>query len=97
MRFEWDEAKNASNYEKHGIRFEEAVRIFQDLTLTTIDGRKDYGEVREISIGRIGGVVCVTVVHTDRDDTLRVISARPATRPERSKFDDYYKEITRRD
>ena len=95
MNFEWDEAKNASNYAKHGIRFEEAVRIFTEPVVTSIDTREDYGEVREISIGRLYNVVCITVVHTDRDGVLRVISARRANRSERKKFDDYYQKITR--
>lgn len=93
--FEWDEGKNTSNFKKHGIRFEEAAQIFLGPTATEIDDRGDYGEVREISIGLIGAAVCIIVIHTDREGTLRIISARRATRLERLKYDEYYQENTR--
>ena len=60
MQFEWDENKNAQNLKKHGISFEEAQEIFDGIVFTAIDERFDYGEIREISIGAIQGVVIVT-------------------------------------
>ena len=95
MQFDWDETKNRTNFEKHQIRFEEAALIFAGPTLTAIDDRQDYGEVREISIGQIRGQVYLVVVHTDREGTTRLISARQAKLPERRRYDDYIQEITR--
>ena len=94
MLFEWDDAKNASNLKKHGIGFEEAVLIFKAVVLTKIDDREDYGEIREFSTGRIGGQVIVVVVHTDRGEITRIISARLANKTERKAYDEYYKKIT---
>ena len=94
MLFEWDDAKNASNLKKHGIGFEEAVLIFKAVVLTKIDDREDYGEIREFSTGRVGGQVIVVVVHTDRGEITRIISARLANKTERKAYDEYYKKIT---
>jgi len=52
-----------------------------------IDDRSDYGEVRRISIGMIDGIVFLAVVHTDRQDKTRIISARRANRAERKKYE----------
>lgn len=95
MNFEWDEAKNDANFSKHKIRFGEAAQIFQGPVLTTVDDRQNYNEVREISIGQLRGQVYLVVVHTDREGTTRLISARRAKAPERRRYDDYYQEITR--
>ena len=94
MQFEWDENKNAQNLKKHGISFEEAQEIFDGIVFTAIDERFDYGEIREISIGAIQGVVIVTVVHTERNQLIRIISARKATRQERETYYDYLTETT---
>jgi len=90
MVFEWDEDKNHLNIEKHGISFEEAVQIFNDVHLSRLDTREDYGEVREISIGMITGTVVTVVVHTDRDEAIRIISARKANKRERNAYHAYY-------
>jgi len=94
MIFEWDDNKNKTNQSKHGISFEEATLIFKNTILTSIDNREDYREEREISIGLIGEQVVVVVVHTDRDNATRIISARLANKTERKAYDDYYKKIT---
>lgn len=84
MKFEWDEEKNKTNLEKHGIDFKDAVKIFFDKNrVTFFDDREDYFETREITIGNIGDCVLISVVHTDRNDTIRVISARKASKRER--------------
>jgi uncharacterized DUF497 family protein len=88
MRYEWDRAKAAANYQKHGIRFEEAVTAFDDpFALIRLDEEHSHAEIREILLGRsIRGVV--TVVFTDRSrDRRRIISARRATRKERSQYE----------
>ena len=85
-QFEWDQAKNHSNFAKHGIRFEEAVTIFEGPVLTGTDQRFAYGEQRQISFGLLGETVVLTVVHTDRHGRTRIISARRASRSERNAF-----------
>ena len=87
MQFEWDERKNRSNVEKHGLSFETAIRIFDGVVLSSIDARYDYGELREISIGTIAALVAIVVAHTDRDGVTRVISARPAKKMERTLYE----------
>ena len=93
MNFEWDDNKNQSNLEKHGISFEEAALIFEGVTLSRIDDRKDYGETRTITIGKIARLVVVTVVHTDRNGNIRIISARSAKQLERKEYDDHCAQI----
>ena len=84
--FEWDESKASENYTKHGVDFEMAMKVFRDpFAVERLDDRGDYGEERFILIGAAEGVV-LTVVYTDRDGRIRIISARRATRHEQ---DDY--------
>lgn len=95
MSFEWDEAKNEINKEKHGISFEEAIEIFDGFIYTRIDDREDYGEIREISIGAIQGFVMIVVVHTDRNNVTRIISARRADTIERKMYYEHLQEEIR--
>lgn len=92
--FEWDEKKSAANLLKHGISFEEARLIFEGPILSRVDGREDYGEVRQISIGLIRNVVAVAVVHTDRNGAKRIISARLANRNERRRYHEHIAKAT---
>lgn len=85
--FEWDPEKNASNVQKHGLSFEEAVLIFDGPVLTGPDESGD--EYREKTFGLLGGVVVVCVIHTARNGRTRIISARKATPNERKHFDAY--------
>jgi uncharacterized protein len=94
MQFQWDENKNSQNLKKHGISFEEAREIFDGIVFTSIDERFDYGEIREISIGAIQGVVIVTVAHTERAGIIRIISARKATLKERKEYYEYLSQAT---
>jgi uncharacterized protein len=94
MQFEWDENKNSQNLKKHGISFEEAREIFDGIIFTSIDERFGYGEIRETSIGAIQGVVIITVVHTEREGIIRIISARKATPKERKKYYEYLSQAT---
>lgn len=87
MSFEWREEKNQTNIRDHGIRFEDAQKIFDGPVLTEIDDREDYDEIREISLGLFNGIVVLTVVHTDRDGKTRLISARKATPKERRRYE----------
>lgn len=89
MEFEWDETKNQQNQQKHRISFEEAQEIFLGVVFTFISNRLDYGESREVSIGKIQNVVVIAVVHTNRQGKIRIISARKATPKERRQYYDY--------
>jgi uncharacterized protein len=84
--FEWDDNKNRINRLQHGVSFEEAAEIFRGPVFTMVDDRLNYGEERLISIGLIGSVVVVVVVHTDRNGRIRIISARKANRRERQEY-----------
>ena len=87
--FEWDEAKAAENYAKHGVSFEMATLVFKDpFAIERLDDRADYGEDRFILTGLAEGTL-LTVVHTERNGRIRIISARQATRHEQ---DDYFSE-----
>ena len=86
--FEWDEEKNTTNIRKHGIDFHDARRIFDGFVLTRFDARLDYGESREVSVGMIDRVVALAVVHTDRAGRTRIISARKASRRERTSYEE---------
>lgn len=87
MKFEWDEEKNAHNIAKHGVSFEQASLIFDGFTIDSIDDRFDYEETREISLGMIGSMAVLVVVHTDRKGVCRIISARQATRKEKKQYE----------
>jgi uncharacterized DUF497 family protein len=91
MQFEWDDEKDRANRIKHGVSFSDATEVFQNIRLTAIDSRRDYGETRKITIGEAHFGVCV-VVYTERDDVVRIISARRANERERKK---YYEHIER--
>lgn len=81
MKFEWDENKRRLNLQRHGIDFVDVPQIFEGDTVVIEDARQDYGEVRYITLGLLRTHVIV-VVHTDRKDALRIISARKATKYE---------------
>ena len=89
MEFEWDETKNLTNIRKHGIAFDTAKRIFWGAVATSRDRRKDYGEDRHISIGRVEPGAVIVVVHTERRGRVRLISARAASRKERRVYDEW--------
>ncbi len=84
--FEWDPAKAAANYKKHGVRFEHAVLAFEDaFALVELDDSQDYGEERFLLTGStVGGIL--VVVYTERGERIRIISAREATEHERRNY-----------
>jgi uncharacterized protein len=83
MQFEWDEEKNLANIIKHGIGFETASKIFARPTVSWRDTRREYGEVRIHTVGMKEDLLILTVIHTDRNDIIRIISARLASKKER--------------
>jgi uncharacterized DUF497 family protein len=88
MRFEWDSAKAANNLRKHGVSFHEAVSIFYD-PLATTGGDPDHShdEERFVTFGFSSAVGLIVVSHTERDDVIRIIRARRATRAEREIYE----------
>lgn len=87
MRFEWDSAKADSNVEKHSVSFEEAAEIWDDPDLMVLSGKKK-GEKRKLAIGRSYSVV-FSVIHTERGEAVRIISARRATQKERQTYESH--------
>jgi uncharacterized protein len=90
--FEWNNAKAARNFRKHGIQFEEAVLVFDDLLAVSEQDRVENGEARWKTIGMVGGVLLLLVAHTLRsDDTgseiIRIISARRVDKKERYRYE----------
>lgn len=89
MRFEWDPEKARRNVAKHGVSFEEAATAFGDpLSLTILDPDHSEEEDRFILLGQTYAGRLVIVVHTDRGENIRVISARLATRRERKAYEN---------
>lgn len=87
LQFEWDSRKARVNKRKHGITFEEASTIFDDhLSITIHDPAHSVGENRFITIGTSANGRFIVVVHTERGDTIRIISARNATRNEKRQY-----------
>ena len=88
MTFEWDEAKNRKNIEKHGLSFQRAKTIFDGIYLYDEDLRFDYGEKRYVAIGLLEAETSsmIVVVFTKREDTIRIISARAASKTERRRY-----------
>ncbi|EPW3922821.1 MULTISPECIES: BrnT family toxin [Enterobacter] len=89
--FEWDTNKAKSNLIKHGIRFEEAVLVFDDPYHLSLQDRHENGEFRWQTIGLVHGLIVIMVAHTVRfesgDEVIRIISARKADRKERSRYE----------
>ena len=87
--FEWDPIKAGSNFRKHGIVFEEATTVFSDSHSLTIDDPiHSMREKRFVTIGLSNNNRLVIVVHTDREERIRIISARLASRRERKQYEE---------
>ena len=89
MKFEWNPQKAAMNQEKHGVDFPEASTVFRDpLSITYADPDHSFGEERYIIIGYSHRNRLLIVSHTDKQDRVRVISAREVTRRERRLYEE---------
>lgn len=87
---EWDAAKAARNFRKHGIRFEEATLVFDDPLAASLLERIENGEERWQTIGMVGGCLLLLVAHTVRVDEveiIRIVSARRADPTERKNYE----------
>ena len=93
MNFEWDENKNQINQRKHGISFEEAQAVFEDEHAILFDD-PDHSESEErfllIGLDRKKRVCIVSHCYRGTDETIRIISARKATKLERSVYDEQF-------
>ena len=89
MEAEWDQDKAGANELKHGVTFEEAATVFDDpLALTGYDPDHSSEEDRFLTMGTSVAGRLLVVSHTDRDDRVRIISARTAARRERKDYED---------
>lgn len=87
LLIEWDDQKNEINKRKHGISFESAALVFSDenyIELYDVDNSVD--EDRYIALGKVEDILFV--VYTERKERIRLISARLATKQERSFYYD---------
>ncbi|MBI5317257.1 MAG: BrnT family toxin [Nitrospirae bacterium] len=87
MTYEWDPKKAEANRRKHGVSFEEAATVFQDVNAVTFeDPDHSDEEPRELTVGlsRSGRVLFLS--HCDRGKRIRIISARKATPKEREQY-----------
>ena len=83
LGFEWDANKANKNVEKHHVSFEEAATVFDDpMFITFIDDEHSIDEERYITIGLSNRGRLLILAHADRQDRIRIISARQATKKE---------------
>lgn len=92
MNFEWDDHKEQINILKHGIDFSTALLVFSDEhRIDLYDDEHSIYDDRFISIGMINDILTVLfVVYTERTDSIRIISARCATKKEREAYFENY-------
>ena len=89
LRFEWDENKAKLNLNNHKIDFQEATTVFADtLSLTIPDPLHSVEEERFITIGLSYRQNMLVIVHCERKDKIRIISARKATKHERKTYEE---------
>ena len=88
MQFEWDPAKAAANLRRHRVSFHEAATVLEDSLSTTFpDEAHSEEEMRFLTIGASRRGRVLVVAHTERNETIRIISARQATRREREFYE----------
>ena len=90
----WDENKNRIKRRKHGVSFETGARIFEDPNVVSYPDRVVGDEERWHTIGCVGGIVILLVVHTSEEEhgeeNMRIISARKASRRERAPYETHH-------
>ena len=88
MEFDWDPEKELSNLDKHGVDFAEAATVFGDpLEITISDPDHSMGEFRFLSMGYSSLNRLLIVSYTEREDHIRIISARVASSRERRQYE----------
>lgn len=95
MRTEWNQSKNRSNQKNHNVSFETASLVFDDPHHLSIQDRYVKGEERWKTLGMVDGMILLLVAHTvyetEKEEVIRIISARKATRIERRCYEQAYK------
>lgn len=81
MEFTWSESKRKLNLKNHGLDFVDAPRVFEGVTFTYEDDRFSYGEQRFATLGLLAGIP-VSIVHTESEHEIRIISFRKASQRE---------------
>jgi hypothetical protein len=90
LKFEWDNAKAQANLRTHGVSFDLAKTVFRNpFAVERLDDREDYGEERFVMIGMAEGNILLFVAYAEREERIRMISARRATQYEQ---DDYFQQ-----
>jgi uncharacterized DUF497 family protein len=90
LEFEWDKAKAKANFRRHGVSFDLAKTVFRDpFAIERLDDREEYGEKRFVIVGAAEGKALLFVAYTEREERIRIISARRATQNEQ---DDYFRQ-----
>jgi uncharacterized DUF497 family protein len=86
---EWDPVKAQTNLKKHQVSFEEASTVFDDpLFITFLDVEHSFEEERYITLGLSKAKRLLLIAHTERDEVIRIISARKATKNERRFYEE---------
>lgn len=81
MEFTWSKTKRTANLKAHGLDFVDAPSVFEGLTFTFEDDRFSYNEQRFVTLGLLAGTQ-VSIVHTETEHEIRIISFRKATQRE---------------
>ena len=84
-KYEWDENKNKSNQQKHSISFEKAKEVFEDQNAVEFRGNSST-EFRIMRIGKTLSKILIAVVYTLRSVSIRIISARQASKEETKSY-----------
>ena len=88
MEYEWDEEKAELNRKKHGVGFDEAATVFEDLFYVDFyDPKHSIQEHRFLIVGESNQQRLLIVSYTERDDKIRIISARELTAQERKNYE----------
>ena len=89
MKFEWDPEKTRSNIRKHKVSFEEAATALRDpMSATGLDPDHSVSEERFVTFGVSERGRLLVVAHADKDDTIRIISAREASKGEKRIYEE---------
>ncbi|MGH7966370.1 MAG: BrnT family toxin [Candidatus Binatia bacterium] len=88
MDYEWDPAKAEANFRKHDVDFADAVTALEDELAITILDPDAEGEGRFITVGMDAQARLLVTIFTLRDERIRIISSRKATRGERRRYEE---------
>jgi len=87
VAYEWDEEKHRTNVRKHGVNFADAVFALEDEDALTMRDEDSVEEERFVTMGTDAFGRVLVVIYAWRDENIRLISARKATRRERAAYE----------